>query len=265
MWIIYFFVANVFLFIIGLIFLTEKDFIKNIPLNPKKIINLFVKQYKLLALLAIALFSHVFEVNFIDPITTEFVGYDYANVIVNIENGLVYWFSQHWTPALLYYFVIIYIIIYPFTIWFSLFYFILAEKRKALKSLAFGIVITYLIALPFYLFLPITNVYKFYGTESALEIVLPTIEQFFYSTTTSDNCFPSLHTAMTIFLAYCGSQTNNKKFAYFTYFMMISVLISVFYLAIHWIVDVVAGIIVALVTIFLLERYIHKKETHESN
>jgi membrane-associated phospholipid phosphatase len=255
--------TNIILFFFGIIFLTEKDFLKKIPFDIKKIFNLFLNEYKLLLIIIAAFCFHLFEVNFIDPIVTEWVGYDYANMIVNFENGIIYWFSQNWNPALLYFFVLIYIIVYPFSVWFSLLYFVLDEQKKALKSLSYALVITYIIALPFYLFFPVTNVYTFYNLNSPLEIVIPNIEQFFYKTTTCNNCLPSLHTAMTIFIAYCGSLTNNKKFAYFTYFMMVSVIISVFYLSIHWITDVIAGAVTALVTIFLLERFIHKKERHE--
>ncbi len=263
MWIIYFLLANLILAIFGIIFLTPKDFFEKIPLDIKKLIMMGLKQYKLLLMIIIAVSFHIFEVNFVDQLATQFVGYDFANTLVTFEDGIVYSFTQLWVPGILHFFVLIYIVIYPFSLWFALLYYILDKQTKALKSLAYALVITYLIALPFYLFLPITNVYTFYGGESALEIVLPTIEQFFYSTTTHNNCLPSLHTAMAIFLAYTGSQTDNKRFKYFTYFIMITVLISVIYLSIHWITDVIAGTIVALATIFLIERYIHKKESYE--
>jgi len=265
MWLLFFLIVNIILAVFGIIFLTPKGFFKKIPWDIKKLIGLGLKQYKLLLMIIIAVSFHLFEVNFLDPIVTEWVGYDYANILVNFEDGIVIWFSQHWTPGLLHFFVLIYIVIYPFSLWFSLLYFILDEQTTALKNLAYALVITYLISLPFFLFLPITNVYTYYGADSALETILPSVEQFFYSTTTCNNCLPSLHTAMAIFLAYCGSLTNNKKFAYFTYFMMISVLISVIYLSIHWITDVIAGAVVALVTIFLLKRYIPNEEKDESN
>jgi len=265
MWFLFLLTGNILLFVFSMIFLTPKDFLKKIPFDIKELTNLFLKQYKLLLIIIAAFCFHLFEVNFIDPIATEWVGYDYANILVRFEDGIANWFSQNWNPILLYFFVFIYIIIYPFSVLFSLIYFILDDQKKALKNLAYALVVTYVISLPFYLFLPITNVYTYYGTESALETVIPSIEQFFYSTTTHNNCLPSLHTAMVIFLAYCASLTNNKKFAYFNYFLMVSVLISVIYLSIHWLTDVIAGIIVAFVTIFLLKRYITNEEKNESN
>ena len=86
--------------------------------------------------------------------------------------------------------------------------------------------------------------------------MIPSIESFFYLTTTQNNCLPSLHTAMAILIAYCFSLTGNKKLEYFGYFVMVSVLISVVYLSIHWLVDVITGGLLSLGVIFILRRYI---------
>jgi len=205
---------------------------------------------------------HLFEVNFIDPKITEYIGYDYANVIRSIEGDSVHWFSQHWNTALVYFFVIMYIAVYPFTLWFSITYFLITNDKKPLKTLAYGLLLIYIIALPFYLLLPITNVYTYYNVGSALENVIPSVEQFFYSTTTQNNCLPSLHTAMTILVAYSIYLTKNKKLTYFAIFTMISVIMSVIYLSIHWITDVITGATLAIAVIFILNRYIGEKENN---
>jgi membrane-associated phospholipid phosphatase len=202
---------------------------------------------------------HLIEVNLLDTYFTNLIGIDSTVIVQMIENGVVYWFSQHWTPVLVYFFVFMYIGIYPFTLWFSSLYFLLTNDKNAMKSLAHGLVLIYSIALPFYLFFPVTNVYTFYGITSALETVIPGIEQFFYSTTTYNNCFPSLHVAMTLLIAKSISLTNNKKLTYFAYLCSISVIISVIYLAIHWIIDVIGGIILAL-SIFYLQKRFNKEQ-----
>lgn len=199
---------------------------------------------------------HFIEVNIIDSHVTEHIGYDYVNVIKNLEGDTVFWFSQHWTPSLVYFFVIMYIAVYPFTLWFSITYFLITDEKKSMKNLAYGLLLIYSITLPFYLFVPITNVYTFYNIESALETVIPSVEQFFYSTTTQNNCLPSLHTAMTILVAWSIHITGNKKLSCFAYFTMISVILSVIYLSIHWITDVICGVLIAAVVIFILHRYI---------
>jgi membrane-associated phospholipid phosphatase len=200
------------------------------------------------------------EVNIIDSIVTNWLGYNFTNTIQGIEGDTVYWFSQHWTPVLLYFFVIMYIGVYPFMLWFAPTYFLILDQKRAMKTLAYGLLLIYVVALPFYLFMPITNVYTYYNISSALETVIPSVENFFYSTTTQNNCLPSLHTAMTILIAYSVSLTGNKKLTYFAYFTMITVIISVIYLSIHWITDVIAGSLLAVGVIFIMRRIMREKE-----
>jgi len=206
---------------------------------------------------------HLFEVNVIDPQITEWIGQDFANNIKNIEGDTVFWFSQHWIPTLTYFFVIMYIAVYPFTLWFSPAYFLITDNKKAMKTLAYGLLLIYIIALPFYLFMPITNVYTHYNVNSALESVIPSVENFFYTTTTYNNCLPSLHTAMTILIAYTVGLTGNRKLTYFTYFSMISVIISVIYLSIHWITDVITGALLAIGVIFILKKFMKDEGQNE--
>jgi len=256
MWIYILGGLNLVLFILSLIFFLPKGFHKKIPKLYEDMFKIIQNNFVPLGIIIGVVAFHLIEVRFIDPIITDWVGYDYANTLQSFENGIVHSFSQNWTPALVYFFVIIYIGIYPFTLWFSPLYFTLSNKQRALKSLAYGLLLIYIFALPFYLFIPITNVYTYFGSESALESVIPSVEGFFYSTTTQNNCLPSLHTAMTILIAYTVSLTGNKRMTYFAYFVMIGVIISVIYLSIHWLTDVVTGGLLSLAVIFILHRYI---------
>ncbi|MEF8879405.1 MAG: phosphatase PAP2 family protein [Candidatus Thermoplasmatota archaeon] len=157
------------------------------------------------------------------------------------------------------FFVFIYIVVYPFTLWFTPLYLLLKNDKKAMKNLAWGLLLIYIFALPFYLLLPITNVYTFYNIDSALETAIPGIEQFFYNATTYNNCLPSLHTAVSILIAYVGGFTGNKKYALFTKTCMILVITAVIYLSIHWLLDVIAGVALALAVILILKKYFNRK------
>ncbi len=256
MWLLLFVLSNLMLFVFTAYFLLDKKHIKKIKFTPKFFTGKILENIKPISIILIVVIFHLIEVKLIDPTVTNWVGYDYANTITTLENSFVHSFTNYWIPGILHFFVLIYIVIYPFTLWFATLYFIIANKKQALNSLAYGLLIIYLVALPFYLFLPITNVYTYYNSTSALETVIPSIENFFYSTTTENNCLPSLHTAMTILVAYCLSLTGNKKLKYFGIFVATTVIISVVYLCIHWLTDVIAGIILALGVIFLLKRYI---------
>jgi len=252
-WLLVLISINLILFIVSLFFFIPKKIFKTPFPNYYKI---FVSHLKYLIPIVGVVVFHLIEVNFLDGYFTNLVGIDFTSSIQLIENGFVYWFSQNWTPFLVYFFVIMYIGVYPFTLWFSPLYFLLSDDKKAMKSIAYGLILIYSIALPFYLFFPITNVYTFYGIESALEIVIPSVENFFYSTTTSNNCFPSLHVAITLLVTKTVSLTKNKKFTYFSYFCSISVISSVIYLAIHWITDVICGVLLVLFVFYLQKRLI---------
>ena len=209
---------------------------------------------KYIILIGFVVIIHLIEVNAIDQSITDWIGKDFAYLIQDIEGDIVYNFSYLWQSFFLYYFVIIYIIIYPFTLWFSPYYYILTKNNKSIIHLSYGLLIIYIFALPFYLFLPVTNVYKFYNLDSTLNSVIPNVERFFYFTTTQNNCFPSLHVAMSIIVAYTGILTKNRYYSIFLIFLMISIIISVIYLTIHWIMDIIFGIIFAILTIFILNK-----------
>lgn len=250
-------IINLALLLIGLKFFIPKEFYQK---KDKQIFQTIRKHLPFLLIIIGVVALHLIEVNLIDLHVTEWIGHDFANEIRGIEGDTVYWFSQNWIPALVYFFVIMYIAVYPFTLWFAPMYFLLLDKKKSMKTLAYGLLLIYIIALPFYLFMPITNVYTHYNVNSALETVIPSVESFFYSTTTQNNCLPSLHTAMTILVAYSVSLTGNKKLTNFAYFTMIAVIISVIYLSIHWITDVIAGALLAVGVIFILRRFMREEE-----
>jgi len=247
-WLIILGSINLVLLIFGLLFFIPREILK---IKKSEFFKIFKNQLPYILIIIGVVAFHLIEVNVIEP---QLTGNDYANNIRNFEGDIVYWFSQHWTPILVYFFVIMYIAVYPFTLWFSPLYFLLTNNKKAMKTLTYGLLLIYIIVLPFYLFLPITNVFTYYNIKSALESTIPSVESFFYTTTTQNNCLPSLHTTMTILVAYSVSLTGNKKLTYFSYFTAITIIISVIYLSIHWITDVITGAILSLGVIIILRK-----------
>jgi membrane-associated phospholipid phosphatase len=253
-------IGNLILLFLGILVFFPKTFLTR---SFQDYYHFFRSQLLYLLLIIGVVVFHLIEVNVLDSYATNLIGLDFAHSLQLIEGNLVYHLARYWNLALVTPSVVIYIIIYPFTLWFTPLYFLMTNKKSAMQTLSYGLLITYLIALPFYLFFPVTNVYQFYGLTSALEQVIPSINQFFYTTTTSNNCLPSLHVAMTLLIAYSISKTHNKKFTYFAIICSIGVMLSVIYLAIHWITDVVGGVIITIVVITLLKQLKIGIEPHE--
>ena len=171
------------------------------------------------------------------------------------KDSFVAGMADFWYPWSVTFFVGIYIAVYPFILWFSVLYFIWCREIDAIRTLALGLVFVYVVALPFYLFFPVSNVYTFFDSGSALETVIPGVEQFYYTTTTCDNCFPSLHTAMSLLVAMAVWRTGNRRFGWFAWVVAGLVIVSVLYLAIHWLMDVVAGVVLVVGVSFILRRW----------
>jgi membrane-associated phospholipid phosphatase len=252
-WIIILLLSNLFLYLLFTRLLipkySEKQYLTILFENVNNYLNY-------ITIIGFFVLIHLIEVNYIDEIITDFIGFDFAILIRNIEGDLVYNFSIYWNQILVYFSVIIYILIYPFTLWFSIYYYIIKNHKKSLIYLTYGFVIIYAIALPFYLLFPVTNVYKFYNLSSNLNMVIPNIENFFYITTTQNNCFPSLHVAMSSLLAWSAFYVKNKIYSYFLIIIMISVVFSVLYLSIHWIMDVISGFLITILGILILKYLI---------
>jgi membrane-associated phospholipid phosphatase len=247
------FLGILLLFIIGFfVFIPRRYY-------PKNMTELWQRSriyIPLMMLIIVVVVIQLIEVNIIDPYATAFVGHDYAPFVHSFEGDRVIWFSQFWVPSVVYFFIIMYFIVYIFTLWFTPFSFIFSNEKRAMKVFTYGFLLIYVIAFPFYLFFPVTNVYTFYGVASPINTTIHSIEQFFYSTTSVNNCFPSLHVALTLLITETAWLTKRKLYKYFTTICAVLVIISVIYLRIHWITDVVGGSLLSVGVFLVLKHYI---------
>jgi membrane-associated phospholipid phosphatase len=242
--------TNVVLLIFGLKVLMPK---KVFSYSPNYIFSL-IKKYRapVIALVGALLFQLV-EVLLLDDVATEWIngmmGEDYfTRMIYSIEGDLVP--SLPWNRPMLYTFCGVYTILYPFLLWFMPVYFILDDS----SSIALFMYPTlYLIQLPFMLFFPVTNVYTYLELDSALEYILPGYEGVYYLVTTVNNCFPSLHVAFPTSIALVSLGAENRKLKWFTIASAVLIAFSTLYLKIHWLLDVVGGIALALFAFILLK------------
>lgn len=259
-WVVTIGLVNLVLFIAGIVWFVPRERLKEIWVGHAEDWEIF--RYLLMIFGVVVV--HLVEVNVVDPLVNSFVSWDFALVVVGIEDSFVVGMVDFWNPLVVGFFVVVYIAVYPFLLWFSVMYFIWCREVRAMRTLALGLILVYAVALPFYLFVPVSNVYTFFGLESALEVTIPGVEQFFLSTTTCDNCFPSLHTAISLLVAMSVWRTGNKRFGWFAWMVAGLVVVSVVYLAIHWVVDVAAGVLLVVGVSFILRRWFGERDTGDS-
>ena len=100
-WLIILGLVNIILFIITIIIFMPRKIYKT---NIADFYETFKRHLPLVSLIVGVVFFHLAEVNIIDVPVTEWIGTDFAYGIQNIEGDVVFWFSQHWTPVLVYFF-----------------------------------------------------------------------------------------------------------------------------------------------------------------
>lgn len=251
---------NLLLLLIGLkIFMPKKVF----GYKKADMIRILSKyKFFIFCMLMVWIFQLI-EVNLVDEPLTRWVysrvGEDFfAKILYSIEGNWAWNLVDFWQnplqKPLLYYFVFFYFFIYAFGIWFIPLLFLLNDREWHTKLVLLYYPLIWLIQLPFLLFFPVTNVYKFLGIESAIEMLIPGIESAFYTLTTVNNCFPSVHVAFVTGACVVAFLSENKKLKWFTLLLAGSIGFGVFYLAIHWILDIIAGIFLAALAGFILYR-----------
>ena len=215
----------------------------------------------------------IFEVLVLDEIATGWIasrmGKDYfTQIFFSIEGDIVSAIAL-WThdgssslfhDGLFYFFIGVYLLLYPFLIWFIPVYFILEDSRASRMGL-YIFPAMYLMQLPFLLFFPVTNFYTYLGLDFAFDHISSQFGTSYYMVTTVNNCFPSLHVAIPFAVMFVSFKSPNKKLKWFTVPSAILITISTMYLAIHWVIDVIGGILLAICGFVLLNWIFGKRES----
>lgn len=244
--------ANLLLIAAGLIlFLPEQP----LHLGRKEARRLLDKYGKFLLAGVAVLVLHLLLVQ-LDEEVTQFVGRDFAPQVAQLEGGAVPSLQNLWNAPSSVFFSVMYILIHPWMLYFPVLLFILSDEERPAKAMLLLFPLTYLLALPFYLFFPATNVFTYYGVTSPIFELFPQLTDLYYSATTPNNTFPSLHVAMALLIANAARYSRNRTYRYWAYFYAGSVVLATLYLNIHWIVDVVGGVLVALVVATFTRRFI---------
>ncbi|RAV19050.1 phosphatase PAP2 family protein [Paenibacillus contaminans] len=113
-------------------------------------------------------------------------------------------------------------------------------KKLGLYALA-GYLLQVPLILPFYNTILLQEVWYVQGTPDMLERVLTPQEQYM----TVLNCFPSMHTSIAFAALLLVMREKSRWYKWVVGAFCVSIIISTMYLKIHWIIDVIAGMLFA--------------------
>lgn len=179
---------------------------------------------------------------------------NYDQYMLMLEGNKVSYFQSLATPTLTYFSVAIYLLGFSFLMIFTFVVLLCTRNSRALKEYAIAFTIIYLTAYPFYIFFPVDV------TGHVIPGMVPLLYQMnpaflrlaMICSPRLDNCFPSLHAALSVMATlFVLFKTNLRLYKIFAVGTTILIFFAILYLGIHWITDLIGGIILAFMSYFI--------------
>ena len=175
--------------------------------------------------------------------------------IYDLEGQFILWLQDQATPWLTAYFSFIYIYAYVFMLVFPVVAYFALSNTRPLRELLTAYTLNYALGLFLY------TLVIAYGprnlmpelVEALLYDTYPQYQHLTRQVNRNTNVFPSLHTSLAATVAFLAWRTRDvyPVWNVVAAVLGVSVAISTMYLGIHWVIDVVAGIGLAYVSVVL--------------
>ena len=196
---------------------------------------------------------------------------DFTPVVHMWEGNIVYYlqklFMNDTLTTILTFF---YIIVFPVLLVSSIVIYIKSKDYKSYYAFVYALMLNYLIAVPFYLFFPVYEVW-YYDPRVTFLIpdIYPNFELEYRPLSGIDNNFPSLHTSISLTIAMIAMSSKKIEFGKLALFSAGIIVFSTMYLGIHWLADLTAGILLAVLAsqtgIRLAEHTLGERPFHPSD
>lgn len=183
----------------------------------------------------------------------ESIGVDITDALYAVEGTFVVWIQWSVPAALIDYFAFVYVFGFAFLLVFPpVAYFVLPSQRY-LKELLVAYSVNYGGGSLCYL------VFTAYGPRNVLPDLVreplydgyPQVQSVSAAVSSNTNVFPSLHTslAVTVLLLAWYTRTSYPRWLLIASVLVGSVVVSTMVLGIHWLTDVIAGVVLAVVSV----------------
>ena len=217
--------------------------------NPFRVFSTLKNQKQIyfhLALLAIILFVNKLELQlestFTNPVDFSGLFFSYEHTILPVIQSA---FRFHLLTEITTFF---YIIMFVTLIAISLVTYLLNEDWKLLYTFLYAIGLNYIIAIPFYLFFPINEAWVNHPDITFLiPAVYPGFESQYRNISGLNNCFPSLHNSISLTVLLISTRSSSLLFRSIVKVSVPIIMFSTIYLGIHWLTDMAAGILLAVI------------------
>ncbi|WP_247729692.1 phosphatase PAP2 family protein [Halovivax limisalsi] len=185
------------------------------------------------------------------------IDWNITDAIYAIEGDVVAVIQAASAPGLLEYFTIMYMFGFPFLLIAApILYFGLARTRH-LKSLLLAYVLNYAVgSLCYTLFIARGPRIHLDSVDGLMYEAYPQTQAMTAAISSNTNVFPSLHTSLAVVVLCFAWRTRRVYPRWFPIAAIVagSVVYSTMYLGIHWVVDVVAGILLAVWSVGAADR-----------
>lgn len=159
-------------------------------------------------------------------------------------------------------FTVVYVAGYPFLIIVCIMLPVWTDHGRLARRTLVAYAMSFAIALPFYLLFPVNEVWYHVdpANQGPVRNVIndfPLVRQHLYSFNDLNNCFPSLHTAISVALAaLVWRSTMPRRLRVTVAGLAAGIVFATMYLGIHWVADVVAGLALAALVVWLARRWV---------
>lgn len=173
---------------------------------------------------------------------------DFTSFLFSLEGNFIpliqQWFENDLLTFVLTYF---YIVVFTALMMALLVIFHYHKDDTSFRALIYGVMLNYMIAIPFYLFFPVNEVwYHHPGVNFLIPQVYPAFEAEYRALSGLNNCFPSLHTSLSLTMAIISIKSKAARLGKLIIGCAGIIIFSIFYLGIHWFSDMLAGALLAV-------------------